>query len=292
MDLRYVVYPWVVDCAALRTAGWRPGFGNEEALRVLLDQRKGRDAVAGRRIARKEATITAAGGDRRRGRDRRHRPPGPPPPPHRLSHRVTLTSERRATDRRARDRAVRGRGPGRGRGPAAGGIALFAGAVRDSDHDQGVTGLSYSAHPSAEDELRRVAEAIAEKFHALGVAAVHRVGDLDVGDLAVVVAVACPHRADRFAACRALIDELKATVPIWKHQRFTDGSSRVGRQPVYSGFARSLKTINSRSLTLFLASVGTAAAIAVGVLIPVPYVILGPGPHPEHAGPGLVRAVP
>ena len=61
MDLRYVVYPWVVDCAALRQAGWRPGYGNEAALRALLDQRKGRHAVAGRRIARKEATITAAG---------------------------------------------------------------------------------------------------------------------------------------------------------------------------------------------------------------------------------------
>ena len=60
IDLRYVVYPWVVDCAALREAGWRPRFGNEEVLRVLLDQRDGRHAVAGRRIARKEATITAA----------------------------------------------------------------------------------------------------------------------------------------------------------------------------------------------------------------------------------------
>jgi nucleoside-diphosphate-sugar epimerase len=61
MDLRYVVYPWVVDCAALRAAGWRPAFGNQEVLRVLLDQRQGRYALAGRRIARKEATITAAG---------------------------------------------------------------------------------------------------------------------------------------------------------------------------------------------------------------------------------------
>jgi len=61
IDLRYVVYPWVVDCAALRAAGWRPGVGNAEALRILLDQRKGRHALAGRRIARKEATITAAG---------------------------------------------------------------------------------------------------------------------------------------------------------------------------------------------------------------------------------------
>ena len=61
MDLRYMVYPWVVDCAALRAAGWRPRFENAAALRVLLDQRQGRHAVAGRRIARKEATITAAG---------------------------------------------------------------------------------------------------------------------------------------------------------------------------------------------------------------------------------------
>jgi nucleoside-diphosphate-sugar epimerase len=60
MDLRYVVYPWVTDCAALRAAGWRPQFTNAEVLRALLDQRKGRHAVAGRRIARKEATITAA----------------------------------------------------------------------------------------------------------------------------------------------------------------------------------------------------------------------------------------
>jgi molybdopterin synthase catalytic subunit len=109
--------------------------------------------------------------------------------------------------------------------PAAGGLALFAGAVRDTDHDRDVTALSYSAHPSAEAELRRVAEVIAEKFPVLGIAAVHRVGDLEIGDLAVVVAVACPHRAEAFDACRALIDELKASVPIWKHQRFAEGDS-------------------------------------------------------------------
>jgi len=61
MDLRYAVYPWVTDCAALRAAGWRPRFDNAQALQVLLEQRKGHHAVAGRRIARKEATITAAG---------------------------------------------------------------------------------------------------------------------------------------------------------------------------------------------------------------------------------------
>jgi molybdopterin synthase catalytic subunit len=109
--------------------------------------------------------------------------------------------------------------------PAAGGIALFAGAVRDNDHERGVTGLSYSAHPSAEDELRRVAEVIAEKYPVIGIAAVHRVGDLALGDLAVVLAVSCPHRAEAFDACRDLIDILKASVPIWKHQRFDDGTA-------------------------------------------------------------------
>ena len=109
--------------------------------------------------------------------------------------------------------------------PAAGGIALFAGTVRDTDHDRGVTGLSYSAHPSAEAELRRVAEVIAEKYPVIGIAAVHRVGDLGLGDLAVVLAVSCPHRAEAFDACRDLIDILKASVPIWKHQRFDDGTT-------------------------------------------------------------------
>ena len=109
--------------------------------------------------------------------------------------------------------------------PAAGGIALFAGAVRSSDHDRGVAGLSYSAHPSAVDELRRVAEVTAEKYPVIGIAAVHRVGDLAIGDLAVVLAVSCPHRAEAFDACRDLIDILKASVPIWKHQRFDDGTA-------------------------------------------------------------------
>jgi molybdopterin synthase catalytic subunit len=109
--------------------------------------------------------------------------------------------------------------------PAAGGEVLFIGTVRDNDADKGVTGLSYTAHPSAEAELRRVAEAIAAKYRdVIALAAVHRVGDLAVGDLAVVVGVSCAHRAEAFHACHALIDELKASVPIWKHQRFTDGT--------------------------------------------------------------------
>jgi len=110
--------------------------------------------------------------------------------------------------------------------PAAGGIALFLGAVRDNDEDRGVTGLGYTAHPLAEAELRRVAGDIITKHEGvIGLAAVHRVGDLEIGDLAVVVGVSCGHRAEAFEACHALIDELKASVPIWKHQRFTDGST-------------------------------------------------------------------
>ncbi|HEV2243833.1 MAG TPA: molybdenum cofactor biosynthesis protein MoaE [Streptosporangiaceae bacterium] len=109
--------------------------------------------------------------------------------------------------------------------PAAGGVALFVGTVRDHDHGEDVVRLSYSAHPSAEAELRRVAEKVAASYSVTAIAAVHRVGDLDVGDLAVVVAVSCPHRGEAFDACRALIEELKASVPIWKHQQYAGGHS-------------------------------------------------------------------
>jgi molybdopterin synthase catalytic subunit len=109
--------------------------------------------------------------------------------------------------------------------PEAGGVALFTGVVRNHDRGQGVTRLTYSAHPSAADELRRVAEKIAAGHDVRGLAAVHRLGTLEIGDLAVVVAVSSPHRAEAFTACRALIDELKASVPIWKHQELASGSS-------------------------------------------------------------------
>jgi molybdopterin synthase catalytic subunit len=109
--------------------------------------------------------------------------------------------------------------------PSAGGIALFSGSVRNHDHGRDVQHLGYSAHPSAVAELRRVCEKITVDFDVTAIAAVHRVGELAVGDLAVVVAVSCPHRAEAFSACRALIDELKQTVPVWKHQVFGDGES-------------------------------------------------------------------
>ena len=107
--------------------------------------------------------------------------------------------------------------------PGAGGVALFVGTVREQDGGRAVSDLGYSAHPSALDELRAVAQQVVARHPVLAIAAVHRVGDLAVGDLAVVVGVACPHRGEAFMACRELIDELKSRVPIWKHQTFADG---------------------------------------------------------------------
>jgi molybdopterin synthase catalytic subunit len=106
---------------------------------------------------------------------------------------------------------------------AAGGTALFVGTVRDHDHGKSVTTLDYSAHPGAEDEMRKIAERVAAAYPVLALAAVHRTGSLEIGDVAVIVAVACPHRGQAFEACRRLIDDLKHEVPIWKHQIFTNG---------------------------------------------------------------------
>ncbi len=107
---------------------------------------------------------------------------------------------------------------------AAGGLTLFVGRVRDHDHGLGVTGLDYSAHPTALERLREVCERVAEQYDVHGVAAVHRVGTLAIGDAAVVIATTAAHRGEAFDASRALIDTLKAEVPIWKHQRFADGT--------------------------------------------------------------------
>jgi molybdopterin synthase catalytic subunit len=107
---------------------------------------------------------------------------------------------------------------------ASGGLVVFVGRVRDHDHGKGVLGLDYSAHPTAADRLRDVCERVAASYDVHGVAAVHRVGSLGIGDIAVVVATTASHRGDAFVASRALIDTLKAEVPIWKHQRFGDGT--------------------------------------------------------------------
>jgi len=111
------------------------------------------------------------------------------------------------------------------RDPRAGGLAFFVGAVRDTDEGKGVQTLDYEAHPSALDELWSVMQKVAAAHDVVALAAVHRIGHLEVGDTAVIVAASAVHRAEAFAAARALIDELKETVPIWKKQRYEDGST-------------------------------------------------------------------
>ena len=107
--------------------------------------------------------------------------------------------------------------------PAVGGVALFLGVVRDHDQDAAVVSLDYTQHPTAEQMLRRCAEQVAADHDVVAVAVEHRVGHLEVGDLAVVVAVAAVHRGPALAACAQLIDTLKAEVPIWKQQQFASG---------------------------------------------------------------------
>ncbi len=107
--------------------------------------------------------------------------------------------------------------------PAAGGVNLFVGAVRDHDGGDQVDHLDYTAHPSALDRMREVAEGVAAEFEVIALAAVHRTGPLRIGDAAVLVAASAAHRGQAYDASRALIDRLKATVPIWKHQVFADG---------------------------------------------------------------------
>jgi molybdopterin synthase catalytic subunit len=110
-------------------------------------------------------------------------------------------------------------------GPDIGGIALFVGTVRNRDHDADVLSLDYTQHPSAADVLRSCAEQTADQHDVLAIAVEHRIGHLEVGDLAVVVAVGAVHRGEALAACAHLINTLKADVPIWKEQHFTSGDS-------------------------------------------------------------------
>jgi molybdopterin synthase catalytic subunit len=108
---------------------------------------------------------------------------------------------------------------------SAGGIALFVGTIRAEDDGRDVEGLGYSAHPTAVAALEAVCAAVADRHDVIALAATHRVGELGVGDLATVVGASSAHRAEAFAAAQDLIDTLKSTVPIWKHQRFTDGAA-------------------------------------------------------------------
>lgn len=122
---------------------------------------------------------------------------------------------------------------------ADGAMVTFSGVVRDHDGGRDVLHIEYSAHPTAQDELARVCEQVAAEHsgparadgepadpqRVTRVGAVHRVGVLPVGEIAVVAVAVAPHRAEAFAACSELIERLKHEVPIWKRQRFTDGVS-------------------------------------------------------------------
>jgi molybdopterin synthase catalytic subunit len=108
---------------------------------------------------------------------------------------------------------------------AAGAVVGFAGVVRDHDGGRSVLRLEYSAHPSAQHVLAQVLAEVAE--HADGVRAVaasHRVGMLQVGEAALVAAVAADHRQAAFQTCARLVDEIKSRLPVWKHQFFADGT--------------------------------------------------------------------
>lgn len=122
--------------------------------------------------------------------------------------------------------------------PDAGATVVFQGVVRDHDPeaDGTVTGLEYSAHPNATDFLREVvAEANATVHNPLDsgplpvrVAAAHRIGALEIGDTALVVAVSAAHRQEAFSVCSDVVERIKARVPIWKQQFGPDGSHWVG----------------------------------------------------------------
>lgn len=116
--------------------------------------------------------------------------------------------------------------------PGAGGTVLFIGTVRDENHGREVLSLHYEAFaPMALREITAIADEARARFGVTGVAVHHRTGDLALGDVAVVVAVAGVHRAEAFLAARYVIDELKARAPIWKKEVYWDGESWLSPCP-------------------------------------------------------------
>lgn len=113
---------------------------------------------------------------------------------------------------------------GEASGGKAGAIVGFVGVVRDHDGGRTVTALHYSAHPTAPVVLAEVVGEVAEVDGIRAVAVSHRVGELAIGDVAFVVAVAADHRRAAFEVCSSLVDEVKARLPVWKHQFFDDGT--------------------------------------------------------------------
>ncbi len=110
------------------------------------------------------------------------------------------------------------------RTPDAGAVVVFEGRVRDHDHGRSVASLTYEGHPDADAVLRTVVTEALDRPGVIAAASLHRVGDLGIGDLAFTAAVSAAHRAEAFAACAWLVDEVKERLPVWKLQRFTDGT--------------------------------------------------------------------
>lgn len=108
--------------------------------------------------------------------------------------------------------------------PEAGAVVTFSGIVRNHDGGKDVRSLGYSAHPTATAVISDVAARIAAKYDGVRIWAAHRTGPLEIGDAALVAAVASAHRGTAFAACSELVDTVKAEVPIWKEQVFADGT--------------------------------------------------------------------
>lgn len=105
-----------------------------------------------------------------------------------------------------------------------GAVVLFSGDVRDHDHGRAVISLTYEGHPSAQEVLAAVVNEFAAQSQITAIAAVHRIGDIPIGEAALVVAVGSSHRGDAFAAAGALVDVIKEKLPVWKHQFFADGA--------------------------------------------------------------------
>lgn len=120
--------------------------------------------------------------------------------------------------------------------PEIGGVDLFLGLVRNHNDGRAVTRLEYHAYVSmAEKEMQRIAEEIAAEIPGVRLAALHRIGSLGVGDVAVVCAAGAVHRGEAFQACRALIDRIKHRVPIWKREHGPDGPYWVGWEDARCG---------------------------------------------------------
>ena len=116
--------------------------------------------------------------------------------------------------------------------PDAGGAVVLIGTVRNKTQAKTVIRLEFEAYaPMAIREMRKIAEQAIEKFKVLKIAIHHRVGVLDIGEIAVVISVSAPHRGAAFQACQYCIDTLKQTVPIWKKEIFEDGEVWVAAHP-------------------------------------------------------------